>query len=423
MRVGVFHPGTQHSWQTALAFQQAGMLAWYATSVFYDPTRWPYKLERCVPGNLSAQLSREFRRRHNPLLDLKKVRQFGWWEWSEVLMRRLGRQAISDACNRLGNRAFCRQVIRLIEREPVDLLWGFNSSCLEVFQWAKKRGIRCVLDQTIGHPAAQNQVMLREQERHPEFFVGSYSPLDDAWTVRQNEEAAEADLVVVGSDFCARTMVENGCAEEKIRVVHYGYDESLFPKQQPKRNGNGAGPRPVRFLFAGEVGPRKGVAYLLKAFAEIPAEKAQLTLVGRLAIPQETFKKYANRIHYVAQVPRSEVPRYFAEADCFVFPSLFEGSAIVLYEAAGAGLGIIQTDRCGDGVRSGQNGYVLREISVEELTRAVERVASEPGLCGQWQAASWAGRSERTWADYRARIVKLARTLQPRSDTALQPAT
>jgi len=230
------------------------MLAWYATSVFYDPTRWPYKLERCVPGNLSAQLSREFRRRHNPLLDLKKVRQFGWWEWSEVLMRRLGRQAISDACNRLGNRAFCRQVIRLIEREPVDLLWGFNSSCLEVFQWAKKRGIRCVLDQTIGHPAAQNQVMLREQERHPEFFVGSYSPLDDAWTVRQNEEAAEADLVVVGSDFCARTMVENGCAEEKIRVVHYGYDESLFPKQQPKRNGNGAGPRPVRFLFAGEVG-------------------------------------------------------------------------------------------------------------------------------------------------------------------------
>jgi glycosyltransferase involved in cell wall biosynthesis len=356
-------------------------------------------------------------------LDLKKVRQFGWWEWSEVLTRRLGRQALSDACNRFGNRAFCRQVIRLIEREPVDLLWGFNSSSLEVFQWAKKRGIRCVLDQTIGHPAAQNQVMLQEQERHPEFFVGSYSPLADTWIERQNEEAAEADLVVVGSDFCARTMVENGCPEEKILVVHYGYDESLFPKQQPRRDRNGDKRQPVRFLFAGEVGPRKGVAYLLKAFAEIPVDKAQLTLVGRLAIPDQTFQKYANRFHYVAQVPRSEIPRYFAEADCFVFPSLFEGSAIVLYEAGGAGLGIIQTDRCGDGVRSGQNGYVLCEISVEELTRVVGRVASEPGLIAEWQAASWNGRGERTWADYRGRIVKLARTLQPRSDTALQPAT
>ena len=419
MRVGVFHPGTQHSWQTALGFQQAGMLAWYATSVFYDPNRWPYKLERCVPGNLSAQLGREFRRRHSPLLDPKKVRQFGWWEWSEVLMRRLGQQAMSDACNRMGNRAFCRQVIRLIEREPVDLLWGFNSSCLEVFQWAKKRGIRCVLDQTIGHPAAQNQVMLQEQERHPEFFVGSYRPLDDSWIERQNEEAAEADLVVVGSDFCARTMAENGCAEEKILVVHYGYDESLFPKQQPQRNGS---KRPVRFLFAGEIGPRKGVAYLLKAFAQIPADKARLTLVGRLAIPGETFQKYADRVEHVAQVPRSEIPSHFAEADCFVFPSLFEGSAIVLYEARGGGLGIIQTDRCGDGVMSGRNGYVLSEISVEELTRAVQRVAEEPDLCAEWQAASWAGRNERTWADYRGRIVKLARTLQPRSAMALQTA-
>jgi glycosyltransferase involved in cell wall biosynthesis len=423
MRVGVFHPGTQHSWQTALAFQQVGMLAWYASSVFYDPKRWPYKLERCVPGSLSAQLGREFRRRHSPLLDPKNVRQFGWWEWSEVLMRRLGQQTMSDACNRLGNRAFCRQVIRLIEREPVDLLWGFNSSCLEVFQWAKKRGIQCILDQTIGHPAAQNQVMLREQECHPEFFVDSYRPLDAPWIGRQNQEAAEADLVVVGSDFCARTMSENGCAKEKILVVHYGYDESLFPAHQPQRNASRTRRRPVRFLFAGEIGPRKGIAYLLKAFAEIPTEKAKLTLVGRLAIPSETFQKYTHRIDYVAQVPRSEIPGYFAEADCFVFPSLFEGSAIVLYEARGAGLGIIQTDRCGDGVMSGQNGYVLREISVEELTKAVERVAGDPGLCADWQAASWAGRGERTWADYRGRIVKLARALQPRTDTALQPVT
>ena len=45
MRIGVFHPGTQHSWQTALAFQEAGMLGWYATSAFYDPARWPYRLE------------------------------------------------------------------------------------------------------------------------------------------------------------------------------------------------------------------------------------------------------------------------------------------------------------------------------------------------------------------------------------------
>src|SRR5208337_879505 len=227
MRVGVFHPGTQHSWQTALAFQEAGILGWYATSAFYDPTRWPYKLERFVPGKMASQLNREFRRRYSPLLDPVKIRQFGLWEWSEVLLRRMGSQRMSDYCNEKGNRVFGRQTIRLIEREPVEVVWGYNTSSLEVFQWAKTRGIRCVLDQTIGHPMAQNQIMLEEQEKHPEFFVNSYRPFDPALIDRQKAEIEVADLVVVGSQFCARTLVEHGCAPQKIRVINYGFDESL----------------------------------------------------------------------------------------------------------------------------------------------------------------------------------------------------
>lgn len=382
------------------------MLGWYATTVFYDPSRWPYKLENFVPKSISKRLNREFRRRQSPALDLSKVRQFGLWEWSEVLLRRLGRHRLADQCNERGNRAFCKQTIRLIESEPVDILWGYNTSSLEVFQWARKRGIRCVLDQTIGHPAAQNRVMREEQERHPEFFDTAYRPFAQDWIDRQNAEMAEADLVVVGSEFCARTMIENGCAPEKILVVHYGYDETLFPDRQPPRQV--AGGRPIRCLFAGEVGPRKGIAYLLQAFENVPADKVEMTLVGRLAIPPATFQKYVNRVHYVPQVPRSEIARFFAEADCFVFPSLFEGSAIVLYEACGAGLGIIQTDRCGDGVRLGQNGHVLKEITVTALTEAIVQIASDPALCERWQTASWAGRRERRWVDYRKRIVGLA---------------
>jgi glycosyltransferase involved in cell wall biosynthesis len=406
MRVGVFHPGTQHSWQTALAFQEAGMLGWYATSTFYDPKRWPYKLERYVPAKTAKRLNREFRRRHNVFLDPGKIRQFGLWEWTEVLLRRLGQPRLSERCNKLGNPAFCKQVIRLIEREPVDLVWGFNSSSLETFQWARKRGIRCVLDQTIGHPASQNRVMLEEQERHPEFFISAYRAFDQDWIDRQNAEVAAADKVLVGSEFCARTMVENGCPAEKVTVANYGYDESLFPVQQPVRSG--AVDRPLRCLFAGEVGPRKGIAYLLQAFENVPAEKADLVLVGSLAVPESTFQKYARRLRHVPQVPRSEIPIFFREADCFVFPSLFEGSAIVLYEACGAGLGIIQTDRCGDGVRSGQNGVVLEEITVPQLTAAINRMIEDREICARWQDASWSVREDRTWASYRQRIVKMA---------------
>ncbi len=140
----------------------------------------------------------------------------------------------------------------------------------------KKRGIRCVLDQTIGHPSAQNQIMLQEQELHPEFFIDSYRPFDQDCIDRQNAEIAEADLVVVGSEFCARTMTENGCPLEKILVVNYGYDDSLFPVERPQRSVPAT--RALECLFVGEIGPRKGAAYLLQAFMNIPVEKANLTL-------------------------------------------------------------------------------------------------------------------------------------------------
>jgi glycosyltransferase involved in cell wall biosynthesis len=194
-----------------------------------------------------------------------------------------------------------------------------------------------------------------------------------------------------------------------VLVINYGFDESLFPTRPPLRAPTGN--RPVQCLFVGEVGPRKGLAYLLAAFLNIPADQARLTLVGGLAIPPATFKRYTDRVRHVPQVPRSEVARHFAEADCFVFPSLFEGSAIVLYEACGAGLGIIQTDRCGDGVRAGQNGLVLREISVPALTEALAQLVANPTQCGRWQAASWAGRGERTWANYRRNAVQMMSSL------------
>jgi glycosyltransferase involved in cell wall biosynthesis len=201
-------------------------------------------------------------------------------------------------------------------------------------------------------------------------------------------------------------MMENGCAPEKVLVINYGFDESLFPTQPPRRAS--VGNRPLQCLFVGEVGPRKGIAYLLPAIMQIPADQVQLTLVGGLAIPPATFKPYADRVRHVPQVPRSDGARFFAEADCFVFPSLFEGSAIVLYEACGAGLGILQTDRCGDGVRDGQNGLVLREITVHALTEALQQLVANPARSAEWQAASWAGRGERTWANYRRNVAHRA---------------
>jgi glycosyltransferase involved in cell wall biosynthesis len=404
-RIGVFHPGTQHSWQTALAFQENRQLAWYATSVFYDPKRWPYRLERIAPQALARRLHRDFSRRYLPALDREHVRQFGFWEWIETGARRVRRERLASWANRRGNASFGTMVTRLIEREPVDVLWGYNTSSVEVFRWAKPRGIRCILDQTIGHCASMNRVMLAEQARNPEFFLRSYAPFSAAAIEQQEEEIALADVVVVGSDYCARTLIENGCPSSKIRIIPYGFDETLFPREQPIRRL--ARDAPIEFLFVGLICPRKGVAALLQAFETIPRNEARLTLIGRLEIPEQTFRRFRDKVTHIDSVPRAEVVKHFLKADCFVFPSLFEGGGIVLYEAGGAGLGIIQSAYCGDGVRNDRNGEILTDVSPDRLRAAVASVIDNPQRLAAWQQASWDMRADRTWQHHREQVRAL----------------
>lgn len=405
-RIGVFHPGTQHSWQTALAFQEAGRLAWYATSVFYDPRRWPYKIERLLPSGVGGKLGREFRRRWTPLLDPDLVHTFGVEEWIETAARRLHLRRVAEIANIQGNRRFAAGVIRQIQRDPVDAVWGYNCASVEVFRWAKRQGLRCVLDQAVGHPSAMNAVMLAERDRHPEFFPASFVLYDQAWIDQNDEEVALADLVLAGSDSCAATMIAHGCPRDKIRVVPYGFDATLFPELPADRPVPKA---PLRFLFVGAVDARKGIAYLLDAFARIPPEVATLTLVGHRTVPDATFRRYADRVVHVPQVARSEVADYFRRADVFIFPSLFEGSALVLYEAVGAGLGIIQSAASGTGATPGENGVILDPVTVEGLVEAVMTLAAQPERAAAWRAASLRLRPQRTWDTYRERL----RTLLP----------
>jgi glycosyltransferase involved in cell wall biosynthesis len=405
MKVGVFHPGTQHSWQTALAFQESDCLAWYATSIYFDASKWPYRGVQLLPRNLRDRTYRELSRRRHASLRFDKVKQFGAWEWLEIASHRAGLRRPASWFNRIGNSEFGFSVIRLAQQTDVDALWGYDGASLEVFRWAKRHGILCVLDQTIGHPAAQNEVLRLERERHPEFFFSDYAPFDARWLHRQNEELELADLVVVGSEFCAQTLIDEGCAVEKIRIIPYGYDETIFPKTKPIRGKSSAGH--MRCLFVGQIIPRKGVASLLDAFGKVDPSVAKLTLIGALGIPAHVFARYSGFINHFPSLPRADVVPHFAEADCFVFPSLFEGGGIVLYEAGGAGLGVIQSDRCGDGVRSPDAGIVLHQISAEEIAVVVEDLATDKERLCSMQDTAWKGRQDREWSVYREAVRNL----------------
>ncbi|MDC7786712.1 glycosyltransferase family 4 protein [Rhodoplanes sp. TEM] len=405
--IGVFHPGTQHSWQTARALQDVSDLGWYATSIFWIPKRFPYRVVPWLPGPLRRRVEAELRRFHHPALDPQLVRTHNGPEWAMRLAARAGLRRLAARFQARSNTDFARPVTRLLAREPVRAVWGYDLSSLEVFRAARAAGVTTILDRTIGHPATYNRVMEEVYDAYPAFFRSPDWRIDQATIDRADAEHALADRILVGSDFCAATLREAGPAAvdpARIEVVAYCFDDHFFAAaRRPLRRPE----RPIRFLFTGLAGPRKGIHLVLEVFAKIPRSAASLTILGEMQVPPETFARFADRVEHHPTVARRDVARFMAEADCLLFPSYFEGAGLVLYEALASGLGIIQS-RNAAVVLPEDSELLMRALSEDELMRCVTAVIERPLLLEQQRAEGLAAVPAYTYDAYRARVAEIA---------------
>jgi len=407
MNVSVFHPGTQHSWQTALALQQLQRLEWYATSIFYKPDAWPYRLERIWPTGLGKRLHAEFRRFSHPGLDPDLVRTRGGAEWVERLAARAGFPRLAKRIDRWGNRRFVAQIAAAVRSPRPFALWGYNGSSLSSFALAKEYGRTCILDRTNGDFAAYNAMMAQIQEAYGDWFVATERAIPAATIADDRREYDLADAILVGSSFAAETIrqsVSDDAVHRKLRVLNYCYDAALFDPLPPPRPVERD--RPVRFLFMGLVIPRKGIQHLLEAVARLPRSAAELTIVGSMQIPKEVFARYADRVTYRPTVARADVPAIMAAHDVLVLPSYFEGAGIVLYEALAAGCGLIQSDRCAMAVTP-QTGILLDRLDSEAVYQAMLTAIEDRQRLNGWRAAAQAEARNYSFARYRQNIAGL----------------
>ncbi|MGH6785381.1 MAG: glycosyltransferase family 4 protein [Novosphingobium sp.] len=412
MKVAVFHPGIQHSWQTALALQQLGRLEWYATSIFYRADRWPFALERLLPGRAGAALKREFARFAFPPLDPRDVRTLGAGEWLERLAARAGLRRTARWFNDVGNAAFARSMARAARDPRPFALWGYDTAAAAAFRAGRDAGRLCVLDRTIGDWRRYNREMAAIQASHGEWFPahGGFASAD--LIARDDEEFALAHTILTGSRFAAETIRAEspvpGLAG-KLRVLPYCFDERLFSGLRPPAPA----PRdkPVKFLFLGVAQPRKGIHHVLEAIARLPASQAELTIVGKLEVPDAVFRRYADRVTVRRTVPRGEVPQIMAAHHVLLFPSYFEGSALSLIEGLAAGMALIQTPNAGNGVTPA-TGIEISRPDTELLLEAMLALIEDRDRLDAYRAAAQAEAARYSFAAYRENIAALLAELE-----------
>ena len=407
-RILVFHPGTQHSQQTALAFQGAGLLAWYATEIFYQPDRWPYNALRFLPKQVSRRVEKELRRRQNPQISPNVLRTFGCLEWIERISIRFGLRRVEHYANEWGNVQFGRRVAALAVRDHVDCVWGFDTASLGTFEKAKDHGIRCVLEQTISHPRIWNRMLTEERERVGFTFDPYPRPYPEKDLQRVDAEIRLSDQVVCGSVFAKQTMIAEGVRPDKVNVVPYGVDAERFVPAVPIEK-RGA----LRLLFVGHFGLRKGAWYLLQALDQLKnVPGLTLTVVGKNTVPAKFLTSVSGRVKFIPHVPHDEVHTIYQHGDVLVLPTLYEGSALVVNEAMASGLPVITTPNAGSAVQDGVEGFIIPIRDADALISRIEALYEDPKLRAEMGHCARRKALEQTWAEYRKGVLALWRKME-----------
>ncbi len=372
------------AYQAVVGLDRAGLLGRFLTGYYY---RGPGRLEgvgrRLAPARFD-RLERALKRRFDPEIPADRVDCAWTFDLALRIEARLtgARPSARREVARWRTRRFDRAVARAVRRaRPASALVFSDVGTEYALPACRRLGVPYVLSMVHGDVREEREVLRREAERSPEFFplyLGD-SALDaeemDWLHERRLKELAGADRVLVPSDHIAETLVRQGTPREKVDVIPYAADTRRFRPDPSKTHGPGC-----TFLFAGGVSQRKGVRYLLEAWRLVRRPGWRLQLLGAPPRDPGPFGPLLQGVDVLGRVPHSEVPARMAAADVFVFPSLFEGSAVVTYEALACGLPSVVTPSAGSVVRDGEEGFLVGPGEVESLAASMEKLGSDPGL-------------------------------------------
>jgi glycosyltransferase involved in cell wall biosynthesis len=286
------------------------------------------------------------------------------------------------------------------EVAPSDIFVGWSGFSLLQLRRAKALGAVTIVERGSSHILFQSAILKEEYRRWG--LPMPRDPVHPKLVARELREYKEADFISVPSRFVKRTFLEQGVPEGKLIQVPYGVDLSQF-RRTPKTDVV------FRIVCAGGIGLRKGIPYLLQAFAELKLPNSELLLVGSLSDEiKPILKRFRGAFRHAGHVSQQKLAELFSQSSVFAMMSVEEGLAMVIPQAMACGLPVVATMNTGaeDVVRDGVDGFIIPVRDMERLKEKLAYLYEHPDACAAMgRSAKERVRSGFTWDDYGGRIV------------------
>lgn len=389
------HHGAPRIYEIVHAIEKSGHTCHLLSGYYFKETGWPERFLQKLPFGWASKLLANMKRRHVDDLQLERVER----SWVQEFLLGIERACHSVLPNFLIARdryIDIRAAVRVLMLRP-KILISCDSHALFTLRAAKRVGAVAILDQVIGHVDAGNKILSAEKKLHPD--VGSaFKPTPARMVRRCIKEVQEADYILAPSDYVRDSILPFGVSPDRIISMPFGVDLSLFAPVSDTPVP------PFKILFAGHIGLRKGVCYLLEAVRQAQIPDLQVVLLGNIDGNGEWLRKYEDLFVHIRHTPRQEIPAIFSDAHIYVFPSLHEGSTVSIYEAMASGLPVVTTPNAGSVVRDGEDGFIVPVRDVEALCDRIKRLYRDPGLRAEMGRSAAAHAAQYSWDAYSIRI-------------------
>jgi glycosyltransferase involved in cell wall biosynthesis len=301
-------------------------------------------------------------RRRGEKIDYQKVKSLPAGEVAARALRRIPNGAVRRCADYWKARIFDSQVRRLLDSRrlpPCDVFIGFSGFCLESMRAARAAGAVTIVLRNSAHMLSQLEILRSEYSRNGLAVDDTHPGIIE----RELLEYQEADYIRVPSEFARQTFVERGVPADKVLVIPHGVDLSDFGPA-PKADAT------FRVLYASSLVVRKGIQYLLEAFATSDLPNSELVLVGGMSHEvRPILEQYTGAFHYGGKLPHRELWRAYTQSSVYVLPSLEEGFAVTILEAMACGVPVIVSENSGGRgvVRDGIDGFITPIRDVQAL--------------------------------------------------------
>lgn len=265
----------------------------------------------------------------------------------------------------------------LAQREPgYRVIFSYSYAALDIFREARRHGWHTVLGQIDPGPA-EARIVQELVDKHDPSGQNEAAKPEYYWQ-NWREETYLADRIIVNSAWSRSALIGEGVPEDKIEIIPLAYDRlSVTPMRVDTEPHTGS---PLRVLFLGQAILRKGIVELTEAARLLVGERVEIHVVG--PIPEHLSRRLLDTpgICWHGSQPRSRVDEFYRNSDVFILPTHSDGFGMTQLEAMAHGLPVISSTKCGEVVKDGENGLVLKQVDGENIAHTLRMLIENRDL-------------------------------------------